>query len=57
MSEDAFIRVICRHEMKTVRRPSDRDVNWILEPGHAADTGLGRSSHCYMYNNTFNYCG
>ena len=23
-----FHRVICRDDMKTVRRPSDRDVNW-----------------------------
>ena len=28
MSEHAFLHVICRHEMKTVRRPSDREVNW-----------------------------
>ena len=28
MSEHAFIRVFCRHEMKTVCRPSDRNVNW-----------------------------
>ena len=28
MTEHAFLHVICRHEMKTVCRPSDRDVNW-----------------------------
>ena len=28
VSEHAFLRVICRYDMKTMRRPSDRDVNW-----------------------------
>ena len=28
MSEHAFLHVICRHEVKIVCRPSDRDVNW-----------------------------
>ena len=28
MSEHAIIRDICRDDMKTVRRPSDLDVNW-----------------------------
>ena len=26
--QHAFLHVICRHEMKTVCRPSDRDVKW-----------------------------
>ena len=26
--ENASLRVICRYDMNTVRRPSDRDVNW-----------------------------
>ena len=37
MSEHAFLYVICRHEMKTVRRPSDRDINWkspVQEKSH-----------------------
>ena len=34
VSEHAFLYVICRHEMNTVCRPSDRDVNWrSLEQG------------------------
>ena len=28
VSEHAFLHVICRHNMKTACRPSDRDVNW-----------------------------
>ena len=28
MSEQASLRVICRHDMKTVSLPSDQDVNW-----------------------------
>ena len=28
VSKHAFLRVICREDTKTVRRPSDRVVNW-----------------------------
>ena len=28
VSKHAFLHVICRDDMKTVRRPSDRHVNW-----------------------------
>ena len=37
MSEHAFLHVICRHEMRTVCRPSDRDVKWrspVQEKSH-----------------------
>ena len=32
VSEHAFLRVICRDDMKTVRRPSDWDVNLSPDP-------------------------
>ena len=41
MSEHAFLYVICRHGMKTMCRPSDRDVNWRSPVQGARGVGGG----------------